>query len=937
MEQYDEGATVCPHCGYVEGTKAEEAIHMDPGTCLKDRYIIGRVLGYGGFGVTYIAWDQRLEQKVAVKEYLPSEFSTRMPGAATVTVFSGDRNEQFQQGLDKFVEEAKRLSKFQNEPGVVKIFDSFKENSTAYIIMEYLDGETLTAYLEREGLLTEEKAIEMLLPVMQSLQIVHEEGILHRDIAPDNIFITKAGEVKLIDFGASRYATTSHSRSLTVVIKPGYSPEEQYRSRGDQGAHTDVYALSATMYKMLTGITPPDALERRANIEQKKKDLLKDIHKLNKNVSRRTENAILNAMNVQIEDRTPNIQAFMDELYSEKPVARRYGKIKKIDVYAWPKWLKIGIPVCLIAFLLIGVLLLTGVLRVPSKYNDEVVIPDGFIVVPDVEGLNKDEALSAIADSGLIPRSEGNVISDYLEPGQIVLQTPVSGSYLEQNGIVNLTVSSGSAVQSPVEGKATVPYVVWDTLEMATEKLAQAGLGEPIVGESIYDDAVPKGSVIAQSEDVGTELPEGTQITLTISLGPKPFDMPNVVGMTWANAEKLLKDKGLNVSTTYENSSTVAENTVLRQDIAEKQQVCKGDKVTLTVSSGKPVIAVPNVVGKKLTDAKTTLTGKKFKVEDYEMYHNTVPAGTVISQNPEAGTSQIEGTTIKVFVSKGKEPVTVTNVVGKTESAAYADLVNQGFTVTSKYGGYHSSIPYGCVLSQSLPAGSSQYKGSTIDLTISKGPDWSSWSDTLPAEVTDTNYEIKSQTVYRYKTKLWKYPTTGVPSGYTLDRTTVEYGSWTDAGWKTSKPVESDVSQIVDTRTVTDRDAYTIYHYFYYRYYNGEKYKYTYGEKTALSYGGKRYDTQSTTPFTYYGSDSNGRDMYQVTPWINFSKEVWFLEKEEPVAAVTHTEWRQQIRNKTTTYHCWKWNDTWSEWSTTQPVGDVYVDTPKTQYSYRRK
>ena len=220
MEYYGDEFDICPHCGYIEGTPPEEAIHMEPGTLLHDRYIIGRVLGFGGFGVTYIGWDGKLEQKVAVKEYLPGEFSTRMPGQSTITVFNGEKGEQFRDGLEKFVDEAKRLARFQNEPGVVKIFDSFYENETAYIIMEYLDGETLTERLAREKTIPEDEAVDMLMPVMRSLEAVHGEGILHRDIAPDNIFFTKDGEVKLIDFGASRYATTSHSRSLTVIIKP---------------------------------------------------------------------------------------------------------------------------------------------------------------------------------------------------------------------------------------------------------------------------------------------------------------------------------------------------------------------------------------------------------------------------------------------------------------------------------------------------------------------------------------------------------------------------------------------------------------------------------------------------------------------------------------------------------------------------------------------
>ena len=537
MELYDGEVNICPCCGDIEGSKAEEAVHMNPGTLLMERYIIGKVLGYGGFGVTYIAWDKLLEQKVAIKEYLPGEFSTRMPGEAAVTIFSGDRNEQFTEGLNKFVEEAKRLSKFQNEQGIVKIFDSFCANDTAYIVMEYLDGETLESYLQREGQVSEDKAVEMLLPVLNSLQVVHKEGILHRDIAPENIFITKDGDVKLIDFGASRYATTSHSRSLTVIIKPGYSPEEQYRSRGDQGPHTDIYALAATMYKMVTGVTPPDALERRALIETKKKDLLKDIHKVNKGISRNVENAILNAMNVQIEDRTPDIESFVGELNSETPVKRRYGKIKKIDVYAWPLWLKITAPSVFAALAVIGVLLITGIIDFPSLFSDKVVVPEGMVVVPELEGMDKDKAIAEIEKLGLKVSAEGNVESSYIDAGRIVLQSPAGNSFIKEGETVYLTVSSGSEVVGPVNGIATVPYVVWDTQENAIAKFKKAGLGEAII-EYKVDDNVEVGKVISQSVKENEKTSVGTQVTIVISTGTTAQSLNGNIEETNINAVK---------------------------------------------------------------------------------------------------------------------------------------------------------------------------------------------------------------------------------------------------------------------------------------------------------------------------------------------------------------------------------------------------------------
>ena len=719
MELYDPGYGVCPHCGYLDGTPADEAVHMSPGTVLESRYVIGKVLGYGGFGATYIAWDPVLEQKVAIKEYLPSEFSTRMPGEATVTVFGGDRSEQFREGMEKFVEEAKRLSQFRSEPGIVKIFDSFQANSTAYIIMEYLDGETLTSYLDREGAVSEETAISMLRPVMQSLQAVHAEGLLHRDIAPDNIFITKDGDVKLIDFGASRYATTSHSRSLTVIIKPGYSPEEQYRSHGDQGPHTDVYSLAAVMYKMLTGVTPPDALERRAMIETKNKQILKDIHKLHKDVSPSVQNAVLNALNIQISDRTADVTTFLNELQSEKPVKRRYGKLKKIDLYSWPLWAKIVVPSVMIASLVTIGLLVTDVIHAPSSYSDEVLIPDGMVIVPEVEGMDKDEAIDEITKAGLVASADGNVSSAYVSVGKIVLQSPYGGNYLLKNGKVSLTVSSGTGVSDVVDGKATVPYVIWDSQSAAVSKLLAAGLGEPII-ETAYDDNVAEGNVISQSVESGTTVDENTVITITVSLGAKPFAMPNVVNQTKDNAETLLNQKGLVVTFNYVEDSSVPENTVLGQDIPEGQSVKKGMTVQLKISSKQAAIIVTDVTGMLKDAASSTLKNQGFTVTVVENYDSAVEKGRVISQTPAGGTGQLPGTNITIVVSKGVQMVSVPNVVGKTESQATASLQNAGFTwiITKEYS---TTVASGNVIRQTPESGSALEKGSSVTLCISTG------------------------------------------------------------------------------------------------------------------------------------------------------------------------------------------------------------------------
>ena len=718
MEHFDAQYEVCPFCGRVIDSAAEESVHIQPGTILQGRYVIGYAIGYGGFGVTYLAWDQRLEQKVAIKEYLPTEFSTRMPGRSQVSVFNGIKRDQFYSGLKNFVDEAKLLAKFQNEEGIVKVFDCVEENGTAYIIMEYLEGETLASYLNRNPIVSEEIALRMLTPVITSLNVVHNAGIIHRDIAPDNIFLTTDGKVKVIDFGASRYATTSHSKSLTVIIKQGYSPEEQYRSNGDQGPHTDVYSIAATIYRMITGKTPPDAMERRGNFEKNSKDILIAPHKINKKVSPVMEVALLNALNVRVQDRTPDMVVFLRELNSKNPVKRRQGNIKKIDLYHWPLWLKILIPIVLTLLVGVGSLLVSGVIDF-SRFTEEIILPDGVVIVPDVEGMQIDEAIDTIKEKQLYPTTGGSVQSEYVDAGKIILQDPMGDSYLEINGTVTLTVSSGKGVEEAKDGVSTVPYVIWDTKDDAIAKLLKAGLGKPKIIEE-YDDNVAIGAVIKTDVSAGEKVDEGTVITLTISKGPKSFAMPDVVGQEGMTAKNTLESKGLKVTINYVNNKNVPEGNVVSQSVNKGSQVKRGDNVALEISSGKPLIVVTNVINCSKSQAKSELESQGFNVEVLTEYNSDVPEGFVIRQVPESGTSQLSDSTIVLYISKGAEKVRVPNVVGENVNDAMYEIESNGLYYTIEYE-KNDNYEENHIIRQSIDGGSNVSKGTTVTLVVSSG------------------------------------------------------------------------------------------------------------------------------------------------------------------------------------------------------------------------
>ena len=674
MEQYDDALNVCPHCGYVCGTPAEESIHMQPGTLLHDRYIVGRVLGYGGFGVTYIGWDGKLEQKVAIKEYLPGEFSTRMPGQSQVTVFNGDKSEQFRDGLKKFVEESKRLAKFQNEAGIVKIFDSFEENETAYIIMEYLDGITLKEYLGQVGTIPEDEAINMLMPVMESLQTVHAEGLLHRDIAPDNIFLTKDGSVKLIDFGASRYATTSHSRSLTVIIKPGYSPEEQYRSRGDQGPYTDVYAIAATLYRMITGKTPPDAMERRAKYENQNKDILIEPHKLVKNISRNREVAILNAMNVRVEDRPPDIKTFIEELNADPPAKRRYGKIKKIDIYSWPLWLKILVPSLLTVAIAVGVLTLTGVINFKSMFNAGNI--EGFVRVPNIVGESEEKAKSEpeFRDGQL--RLDFGVKKFSEENENIVIEQDHSeGEYLTIGSVVRYNKSAGSEkdYELEVSEDGTITFgKSYDGFGIDEEFLGSSNVEAYLQSKGLnvqtreeYSSEYPtKGTIIrivtadGNTITAGTTLKAGDTVIIYYSKGQAPSEVPDVVGKDLSEALIALSQAGFNnVVPMPEENDSYPENEVISQDPPSGTVASVDDTITVFYATAEPIAFIPVVAGMSKNEAKEELSN--FTVEFRQIYDSEVEEGLVIRTSPEGGMNVPKGSTIVVYISKGPQPVKV--------------------------------------------------------------------------------------------------------------------------------------------------------------------------------------------------------------------------------------------------------------------------------------
>ncbi|MDR1217660.1 MAG: protein kinase [Oscillospiraceae bacterium] len=312
FEEYSDEYDVCPHCGYVPGEASKEVFQLFPGTVLNERYITGQVLGFGGFGITYKAYDRKLKSVVAIKEYYPSGIVNRAPGTKHVILITQNRVREYNHGLTRFLDEARNMARFGSHPSIINIYEYFEENNTAYLVMEFLDGTTLDEYLN-ENSLDVDSAIELVAPVCAALKSVHAQGIIHRDVSPDNIFLCTNGAVKLIDFGAARFAA-NEDRLLTIILKPGFAPPEQYERVNIQGAWTDIYALGATLYYMLTGLKPEESTNRKIQ------DDLPPPHVVNSAVPENVSNTIMKAMAVDRHMRFSMVEEFEKGLSGSKKI-----------------------------------------------------------------------------------------------------------------------------------------------------------------------------------------------------------------------------------------------------------------------------------------------------------------------------------------------------------------------------------------------------------------------------------------------------------------------------------------------------------------------------------------------------------------------------------------------------------------------------------------
>lgn len=291
-----------------------------------ESYEINHVLGVGGFGVTYRAFDHSLRCDVAIKEYLPTGLAVRTPDGSTVTPKSENDVKSYRYGLERFLDEARTLAKFR-EPHIVRVLRYLEAHGTAYFVMDYEEGESLAALLKKTRTLDESSIRSIVLPILGSLRSVHAQKFLHRDIKPANIYVRTDGSPVLLDFGAARLALGEQSRAMTGMVTPGYAPFEQYFTRGKQGPWTDIYGIGATVYHCITGLVPVAATDRVAALQDDEPDPIGDLKRLaGKRYSASFMEAVSWMLAPNAKDRPQSIDALLEVLISTAAAGRPAGK-----------------------------------------------------------------------------------------------------------------------------------------------------------------------------------------------------------------------------------------------------------------------------------------------------------------------------------------------------------------------------------------------------------------------------------------------------------------------------------------------------------------------------------------------------------------------------------------------------------------------------------
>ncbi len=625
------------------------------GRTFNNRYEITERVGLGGMAEVYRAQDNVLGRTVAVK--------TMLPQYAADPTFT-----------KRFRQEAASAAKLQS-PYIVSIYDWGLDDETYYIVMEFLRGTDLKTAIQERGAINQRKAAEIGSQVAQALSVAHAGGVIHRDIKPQNIMIQPDGNIKVMDFGIARAGDAGLSQTATVLGTAHYVSPEQAQGKELTGA-SDIYSLGVVLYEATTGKLPFDGQDAVSVAVKQVNEVPAAPSTINPNIDPSLEAIIMKALEKDPERRfkdASEMRHVLNDFLAGRPInlgedisglkTQVMGGVAPI-----PNSTQVMSPVAgqgtgnftqvgprtysaedeaekakkkkrnTIIGIVVAILCIIGIAGAVFALGG-----NEKVTVPDVTGKPIAQARTTLEQAGFKVGTETEVYSSEVSSGNVVSTDPKAGEQAEKGATIKINVSKGTE-------QVSVPDLKGKSADDAQKALSQAGLNGK-QGDTVYSDDVSEGAVASQDTSAGSKANKGDTIVYHLSKGSEKVSIPNVVGMTQANATSKLESAGFSVNVTTSASDDVDKGNVIKQ--SDTGTAKKGSTITITVSSGASSVQVPSVVGKTESDAGSALEKAGFKYDIQRESSSTVAKGNVIRQSPSSGASAKKGDTITIYVSTG--------------------------------------------------------------------------------------------------------------------------------------------------------------------------------------------------------------------------------------------------------------------------------------------